>query len=80
VSFAVKIGTLKPLASKANDREWYQKITMKQWQGISHQIDDQLPRKATNLALARVVPCDDAAPATVTLCELPSWDNALDLI
>jgi hypothetical protein len=42
VSFAVKIGTLKPMASKTNDREWYQKITMKQWQGISHQIDDPL--------------------------------------
>jgi hypothetical protein len=30
------------MASKTNDREWYQKITMKQWQGISHQIDDPL--------------------------------------
>jgi hypothetical protein len=42
VSFAVKIGTPKPMASKTNNREWYQKITMKQWQGISHQIDDPL--------------------------------------
>jgi len=42
VSFAVKVGTLKPMANKAKDREWHQKITMKQWQGISHQIDDPL--------------------------------------
>ena len=63
VSFAVKVGTLKPMANKAKDREWHQKITMKQWQGISHQIDDPLrvlakqsldrlqqrqPRKATD--------------------------------
>jgi len=42
VSFAVKVGTLKPMANKAKDREWHQKLTMKQWQGISHQIDDPL--------------------------------------
>jgi hypothetical protein len=25
-----------------DNREWYQKMTIKQWQGISHQIDDSL--------------------------------------
>jgi len=23
-----------------DNHEWYQKMTLKQWQGISHQIDD----------------------------------------
>jgi hypothetical protein len=42
VSFAVNIGTPRPKTRSVNNREWYQKMTIKQWQGISHQIDDSL--------------------------------------
>ena len=42
VSFAVKIGTPKPKVRSVDKREWHQKMTLKQWQGISHQIDDSL--------------------------------------
>jgi hypothetical protein len=36
VSFAVNIGAPRPKASRVDNREWYQKMTIKQWQGISH--------------------------------------------
>jgi hypothetical protein len=42
VSFAVKLGTPKAKIKNADRRAWYQKMTLKQWQGISHQIDDSL--------------------------------------
>ena len=42
VSFAAKIGTQKPKTSSVNNHEWYQKMTLKQWQGISLQIYDSL--------------------------------------
>jgi len=46
VSFAVKLGTPKASIKKADTRAWYQKLTLKQWQGISHQIDDSLKSRA----------------------------------
>jgi hypothetical protein len=46
VSFAVNIGAPRPKTSRADKREWFQKMTTKQWQGISHQIDDPLRRLA----------------------------------
>ena len=42
VSFAVKIGKPKPKVRSIDKRAWHQKMTLKQWQGISHQIDDSL--------------------------------------
>jgi hypothetical protein len=42
VSFAVNIGTPRPKTGKTDKREGFQKMTTKQWQGISHQIDDSL--------------------------------------
>lgn len=46
VSFAVKLGTPKASIKQADKRAWYQKLTLKQWQGISHQIDDSLKSRA----------------------------------
>jgi hypothetical protein len=37
----------------ADRRAWYQKLTLKQWQGISHQIDDSL-RSRVNQSLDRL--------------------------
>ena len=42
VSFALEIGTLRQMTSIVNNREWYQKMTLRQWQGISNQINDPL--------------------------------------
>jgi hypothetical protein len=44
VSFAVKIGTPRSKDKSVDKREWYQKMTLKQWQGISHLIDDPLKK------------------------------------
>ena len=46
VSYAVNIGAPRPKTSREDKREWFQKMTTKQWQGISHQIDDPLRRLA----------------------------------
>jgi hypothetical protein len=46
VSFAVKIGTPKVKDTGMGKKEWHQKMTMKQWQGISHLIDDPLKKLA----------------------------------
>ena len=53
VSFAVKLGTPKANIKNADRRAWYQKLTLKQWQGISHQIDDSL-RSRANQSLERL--------------------------
>ena len=42
VSFAVKIGTPKMTDTNMGKKEWHQKMTLKQWQGISHLIDEPL--------------------------------------
>jgi hypothetical protein len=42
VSFAVKIGTPKVKDTNTGKKEWHQTMTLKQWQGISHLIDDPL--------------------------------------
>jgi len=46
VSFAVKIGTPKVKDTSMKKRGWHQKMTLKQWQGISHLIDDPLKKLA----------------------------------
>jgi hypothetical protein len=46
VSFAVHIGAPRPKTSREGKREWFQKMTTKQWQGISHLIDDPLSKLA----------------------------------
>jgi hypothetical protein len=53
VSFAVNIGTPRPKTGKTDKREGFQKMTTKQWQGISHQIDDPL-RKLAEHSLDRL--------------------------
>jgi hypothetical protein len=58
VSFAVKersssTGHAKAKIKNADRRAWYQKMTPKQWQGISHQIDDSL-RSLANQSLERL--------------------------
>jgi hypothetical protein len=53
VSFAVKLGTPKAKIKNADRLAWYQKMTLKQWQGISHQIDDPL-RSLANQSLERL--------------------------
>ena len=47
VSFAVEIDEVRPKTVKVNSREWYQKLLLKRWRGISHQIDDPLRVLAT---------------------------------
>jgi hypothetical protein len=42
VSFAVKIGTPKVKDTNMGKKEWHQTMTLKQWQGISHLIDEPL--------------------------------------
>ena len=42
VSFAVKIGKLRPKSNTKTKKKWYQKMSLKHLQGISHQIDEQL--------------------------------------
>jgi hypothetical protein len=46
VSFAVNLGKSKAKTKHADKRAWHQKLTLKQWQGISHQIDHSLRRLA----------------------------------
>ena len=46
VSFAVKIGTPRVKDTSIDKKEWHQKMTLKQWQGISHLIDDPLKKLA----------------------------------
>ena len=53
VSFAVKLGTSKAKIKHVDKRAWHQKLTLKQWQGISHQIDDSL-RRLANESLERL--------------------------
>lgn len=53
VSFAVKLGTSKAKTKHVDKRAWHQKLTLKQWQGISHQIDDSL-RRLANESLERL--------------------------
>jgi hypothetical protein len=53
VSFAVKLGTPKAKIKHVDKRAWHQKLTLKQWQGISHQIDDSL-RRLANESLERL--------------------------
>jgi hypothetical protein len=47
VSFAVKIGTPRVKDTSIDKKEWHQKMTLKQWQGISHLIDDPLKKLDT---------------------------------
>jgi hypothetical protein len=47
VPFAVKIGTPRLKDKSIDKKEGYQKMTLKQWQGISHLIDDPLKKLAT---------------------------------
>jgi hypothetical protein len=42
VSFAVKVGKSRPTTIKEKSKEWYQKLSLKQWREISHQIGDPL--------------------------------------
>jgi hypothetical protein len=53
VSFAVKLGTSKAKTKHVDKRARHQKLTLKQWQGISHQIDDSL-RRLANESLERL--------------------------
>ena len=53
VSFAVKLGTSKAKIKHVDKRAWHQKLTLKQWQGMSHQIDDSL-RRLANESLERL--------------------------
>ena len=45
-SFAVKIGTPKVKDTNMGKKEWHQTMTLKQWQGISHLIDEPLKNLA----------------------------------
>jgi hypothetical protein len=42
VSFALQIGKSRPKTAKEAGKEWYQKLSLKQWRGISHKIDEPL--------------------------------------
>jgi hypothetical protein len=42
VSFAVQVGKSRQMTVEENSKEWYQKLSLKQWRGFSHQIDDPL--------------------------------------
>jgi hypothetical protein len=57
VSFAVKIGTPKMTDTNMGKKEWHQKMTLKQWQGISHLIDEPLK----NLAMQSLERLKDGA-------------------
>jgi hypothetical protein len=57
VSFAVKIGTPKVKDTNIDKKEWHQTMTLKQWQGISHLIDEPLK----NLAMQSLERLKDGA-------------------
>jgi hypothetical protein len=46
VSVAVKIGKSRLKSNRTTKKKWYQKMSLKHWQGISHQIDEQLRMRA----------------------------------
>jgi hypothetical protein len=50
--FAVKIGKSRPKATKETGKEWYQKLSLKQWQGVSHKIDN--PKTSLELCMTNL--------------------------